>query len=65
MDLAAIKHCEIAGWEKKLISSYIPCKVNSLFIKENFSETIWYIGLKISEITKIVMLFQYLEILFY
>ena len=27
--------------------------------KENFSETIWYIGPKFSEMTEIVMLFQY------
>ena len=35
------------------------------FSKENFSETIWFIGLKFSEITEIVMLFQYSEISFY
>ena len=32
------------------------------FFKENFSETFWYIGLKFSEITEIVMVFQYSEI---
>ena len=40
-----------------LMSSYI-------LFKENFFETIQYIGLKFSEITEIGMLFQYSEILF-
>ena len=35
------------------------------FFKENFSETIRYIGLKFSDITKIVMLFQFSEISLY
>ena len=39
--------------------------VNFRVCKGNFSETIGYIGLKISEITEIVMLFQYSEISFY
>ena len=33
------------------------------FLKENFPEMIWYIRLKCSEITEIVMLLQYSEIL--
>ena len=33
-------------------------------LKQNFSETIRYVGLKLSEITEIVMLFQYSEALF-
>ena len=43
--------------------------VHSLLIleifKDNFSKTIWYIGLKFSQTTEIAMLFQYSEILFY
>ena len=33
--------------------------------QKNFSETIWYIGLKFLEMTEIVMLFQYSEISLY
>ena len=48
------------------MSSYIQDSLYSLgFFKENFSETIEEIGLKISEMTEIVLLFQYSEILFY
>ena len=36
-----------------------------ILLKHNFSETILYIGLKFSEITEIVMLFQYSGVLFY
>ena len=42
---------------KTVMSSYILCKIWG-FSKENFSESIRYIGLKFSEITEIVMLFQ-------
>ena len=57
MELATIKNCDIAGWQKR-------CWAHTVFVKtgvfkENFSETIRYIGLKISEITEFVMLFQY------
>ena len=38
---------------------------NFEFLKENFSKTIWYIRIKFSEITEIVLLFQYSEVLFY
>ena len=38
---------------------------NFEFLKENLSEKIRFIGLKFSEITEIVMLFQYSEVLFY
>ena len=38
---------------------------NFEFLKENFSEAIWYIRIKFSEITEIVLLFQYSEVLFY
>ena len=55
-----LRHCWVA---KTLMSSYSLCK--DWVFKENFSETIRYIGLKISEITEFVMLFQYLEISFY
>ena len=48
---------------KKVNEPYILDKC--LVLKENFSETIQYIGLKFSEITEIVMLFQYSEVLFY
>ena len=44
---------------KKVNKPYILCKISTFF------ETIRYIGLKFSEITEIVMLFQYTEVLFY
>ena len=55
-----LRNCWVA---KKLMSHtfFVKC----LVLKENFSETIQYIGLKFSEITEIVMLFQYSEVLFY
>ena len=34
------------------------------FFQNNFSETVRYIGLKFSEVTEIVMLFQYSEVYF-
>ena len=55
-EIWAIKHCKIAMWQN----------FNELFLaflKENFPEMIWYIRLKCSEITEIVMLLQYSEIL--
>ena len=45
------------------MSSYILCKVWGVF-KENFFESIRYIGLKFSEITEFVKPFHYSEILF-
>ena len=49
------------------MSSYILIKSVEGFekFKEKFPETIWYIGLKFSGVTEIVMLFQYLEISFF
>ena len=44
---------------KKVNKPYILCKISPFF------ETIRYIGLKFSEITEIVMLFQYSQVLFY
>ena len=55
-EIWAIKHCKIAMWQN----------FNELFLgflKENFPEMIWYIRLKCWEITEIVMLLQYSEIL--
>ena len=46
------------------MSSYILCKVWGFF-KENFFESIRYFGLKVSEITEFVTLFQYSGILFF
>ena len=53
-----LRNCWVA---KKLMSHtfFVKC----LVLKEYFSETIQYIGLKFSEITE--MLFQYSEVLFY
>ena len=59
--IGANKNCTISGWQD----------VNDLMHKffgvfqKNFSETIWYIGLKFSEITEIVLFFQYSGISFY
>ena len=47
--------------DKTLMSSYILCFE---FLEENFSETIRYTWLKFSEITEIVMTFQFSVILF-
>ena len=61
--MTAIKNCKIAGWQN------VNELVHSLYFielfKENFSETICYIGLIFSEIIEILMLFQYSDILFY
>ena len=54
-------------WRKYLLSKTAKLlggkKVNEPYIflnlKENFSETIWYIEFNFSEITEIVMVFQY------
>ena len=61
--MVAIKNCKIAGWLN--IDALRYSLLIWGFFKENFSETIWYIGLKFSEITEIAMLFQYSEISFY
>ena len=44
---------------KKVNKPYILCKISTFF------ETIRYIGVKVSEITEIFMLFQHSEVLFY
>ena len=59
--IGANKNCTISGWQD----------VNDLMHKffgvfqKKFLETIWYIGLKFSEITEIVLFFQYSGISFY
>ena len=50
--------------EVKTLMSYTFSVQNLRFFKENFSETIWYIGLKFSEINEIFVLLQYSEIFF-
>ena len=62
ISVSALKNCEIAGWQKSW-AIYILCKFE--FLEKNFSETIWCIGLKFSEIIETVMPFQYSEFLFY
>lgn len=66
--------CKARDWQKSKTAKLLGGRnvnehihsLNSLGIfKENFFETIRYIGLTISEITEVVMLFQYSEILFY
>ena len=52
-------------WGKEVSEPYILCIKIFKFLEENFSETIRCIGLKFSEITEIVMPFQYSEFLFY
>ena len=47
------------------VNEYIHSRNSLGIFKENFFETIRYVGLTITEITEIVMLFQYSEILFY
>ena len=53
------------------ISAIKNCEMNHTFsvkfrvFEENFSETIWYIGLNFSEITDTVMPFQHSEFLFH
>ena len=59
-EISAIENFEIAGWQK-VNEPYILCNIE--FLKETFSETIRYMGLKFSEITEIVTLFQYSEVL--
>ena len=49
---------------KNVNKPYILCIKNVVFFKGNFSENIRYVGLKCSEITEIVILFQYSEGLF-
>ena len=60
--MVAIKNCKITGWQNfnELIHSLLILE----FFKKNFSRSIWYIGLKYSNITDIVMLFHYSEISF-
>ena len=48
-----------AGWQN--VTFFASFKV----FQREFTETIWYMWLKFSEITEIVMLFQYSEISFY
>ena len=55
--VAIAKTAKLLGG-KTLMSSYILCKF------WGFSETMEYIGLKFSEITEIVILFQYSRISF-
>ena len=50
----ALQDCYVAKFYNELFLG---------FLKENFPEMIWYIRLKCSEITEIVMLLQYSEIL--
>ena len=48
---------------KKVNKPYILCKISTFFGTIRYIQL--YIGLKFSEITEIVMLFQYSEVLFY
>ena len=61
-EISATEYCEIAWWQKKLMSHTVFVKTE--FFKNNFSETVRYIGLKFSEITEIVMLFRCSEVYF-
>ena len=56
-----LRNCCVA----KKLTSYTFSVKNFEFFEENFSETIRGIGLKFSEITETVMLFQYSEFSFY
>ena len=53
-EVSAIKICEIAGWQKKLLSH--------TFFEIILTETIPYSRLKFSEITELVMLLPYSEV---
>ena len=68
-DPAGSKYSSIEGAIYLTVGKNVNKFINSLesfgFFKENFSITIRYIGLKFSEITRIVMLFKYSEIFFY
>ena len=60
-EISAIwKTAKLPGGNKLMSHTFF---VKFQVFKRNFSETIWYIGLKFSEIS--VMLFQFSEILFY
>ena len=54
------KTAKLLGGKKLMSHTFF---VKFQVFKRNFSETIWYIGLRFSEIS--VMLFQFSEILFY
>ena len=54
--IAAIKNCK---------NYWVAPSLRILGFSKKISRNIWYIGLKFSEITEIVMLFQYSEISFY
>jgi len=58
-EISAIKNCENAGWQK---TSHTFSEKFRVF-KREFIRKIRFIGLKFSEITEIVMLFQYSEVL--
>ena len=56
-----LQHFESLTKELQAIKNWISRE----FFKENLPETIRYMGLKVSDITEIDMLFQYSEVLFY
>ena len=68
--LFAVSYKEMAAIKKtakllrgKSVNELIHSLYSLGFLKENLSESIRYIGLKFSEITEIVVLYQYSEIL--